>query len=528
MFDILICGGTIIDGTGKDAYRADLGVSGETIAAIGQFPSHMGASTIDAGGLVVSPGFVDPHTHSDFTILQDPTAESKIRQGVTTEIAGNCGYSVFPVPSERLPQVKEYTDFFPGKLTWQWSDYEGFLKELMISGIACNFASHVGHGMMRLAVMGFSDQTPGREQLDQMSRHLRTGLEQGALGLSLGLPYAPGCYAQREEIHALARVVKTFPQRLIVVHLRNEGDQLIEAVSEMLEVAEETGLPVHLCHHKASGVKNWGKVTKTLEMIETANRKGLEITCDVYPYTAGNTLLSYLFPKEDLNEGIHGLIRKLRHPSERERIGDYLNSTAAHMGGWENIRIASVKTDENKAWEGKNVVEMARGRGVDEASAFMDLFEEEKGAVMVILFLMKEEDVESVLRHPRSMVGSDGKILNVEGPLSEGKPHPRNFGAHPRVIARYVRERQTLTLPQAIRKMTSLPAHRFFLDKRGEIREGFYADLTLFDAERIQDKATFDSPKQYPEGIEYVLVNGQIVLQRGERTKARPGKVLKH
>ena len=526
MFDILIRGGSIIDGTGKEAYRADLGISGDTIAAIGRFDASMGASVIDARGLIVSPGFIDPHTHSDFTILQDPSGESKIRQGVTTEVAGNCGYSVFPVNPERLSQVKEYTDFFPGELSWQWSDYEGFVKELAAFGIAPNFASHVGHGMLRLAVMGFSDETPGTEKIEEMSRHLRTNLEQGARGLSLGLAYAPGCYARKEELLALGRVVKGFSNTLITVHLRNEGDHLFEAVSEMLEVAEKTGLPVHLCHLKASGLKNWGKVARALEMMEDANRKGLEITCDVYPYVAGNTLIGYLFPKEDLTEGTYGLVARLRQDSERRRIGDHLNATAAHMGGWENIRVASVKTAKNKVWEGKNLVEMARGKGCDEATALMELFEEEEGAVMVILFLMNEEDVEAVLRHPLSMVGSDGKILSVEGPLSEGMPHPRNFGAYPRVIARYVREKRTLTLPQAIQKMTSLAAKRFFITKRGEIREGFYADLTLFDPERIQDKATFDAPKQYPDGIEYVLVNGQLVLEKGKRTSARPGKIL--
>jgi N-acyl-D-amino-acid deacylase len=527
MFDTLIYGGLIVDGTGTEPYRADLGISGDTIAAIGKFEPSMAESVIRADRLAVSPGFIDPHTHSDFTILQDPSGESKIRQGVTTEIGGNCGYSVFPVRPEHLPQVREYTDFFPGKLTWRWSDYNGFARELTSSGIAPNFASHVGHGMLRLAVMGFSDGATGTEQLDQMSRYLRINLEQGALGLSFGLAYAPGCYARREEIVTLARVAKSFPNTLVTVHLRNEGDQLFEAVSEMLELAAETGIAVHLCHHKATGPKNWGKVTKTLEMIDEANRKGLDITCDVYPYIAGNTLLGYLFPKEDLSGGTRGLIEKLHKSPERRRIGDHLNHTAVHMGGWKNVQIASVNTPGNKCWEGKNVVEIARGKGEDEASAFMDLFEEEEGASMMILFQMREEDVEAVFRHPGSMVGSDGKILSVEGPLSEGRPHPRNFGAYPRVIAKYVREKGTLTLPQAIQKMTSLPAQRFLIEKRGEIRQGFYADLTLFDPATIQDKATFDSPKQYPVGIEYVLVNGRTVLEKGARTDARPGRVLK-
>ncbi len=528
MFDIVIRGGLIVDGTGTDAYQADLGILGDRISAIGQIDVSMGRLSIDASHLVVSPGFIDPHTHSDFTILLDPSGESKIRQGVTTEIAGNCGYSVFPVNARRLSQVKEYVDFFPGGLTWDWVDHEGFAQALLnTGGIGLNFASLVGHGMLCLASMGFSDETPKKNQLAEMSEYLTKNLEQGAAGLSLGLAYAPGCYAGKEELVAMGRVVKEFKNTLVTVHMRDEGDRLFDAVSEMMELAQETGLPVHLSHHKASGPRNWGKVNRSLEMMEQAARRGLEITCDVYPYVAGNTLISYLFPKEDVNEGTRGLIRRLGQASERRRIARSLELMAKQMGGWQNIFIASVKKPHNKAWEGNSIVEMATGKGCDEATACMELFEEEQGAVMITLFLMREDDVETVLRHPLSMVGSDGQILSVQGRLSEGKPHPRNFGTFPRVIARYVREKRTLSLPQAIQKMTSQAAKRFFLEKRGQIQEGFYADLTLFDLEKIQDMATFQDPKQYPQGIQYVLVNGQMVLEKGKRTPARPGRILK-
>lgn len=527
MFDILISGGTIIDGSGKDGYRGDLGIMGEKIAAIGNFAPQMGRFVIPAEHLVVSPGFIDPHTHSDFTILQDPFAESKIRQGVTTEIAGNCGFSVFPVSRESLPAVKDYTGFFPGEISWQWSDYQGYLQEMMKRGIACNFASHAGHGMIRICAKGFSSGPVQSRELDQMSQSLRSALEQGALGLSLGLAYAPGSFADIQELIFLGRVAKEFPRALITVHLRDEGNQVIESVAEMIEVAEKAGLPVHICHYKATGVRNWGKVKKTLGLMEEAAGKGLDITCDVYPYTAANTTLVSLFPKEDLTEGIQGLMQRLASPSEKPRIALHLRNRAEQVGGWENIRIATVKREENKRWEGKNVAEIGDARKTNEASALMDLCFEEKGAVNVVLFYVGEEDLTEVMRHPQSMFGSDGKILKTEGPLSEGKPHPRNFGAYPRALGRYVRERKVLTLPEAIQKMTSLPARRLFIEKRGLIQEGYYADLTVFDPEKIRDNATFDLPQQYPEGIPWVLVNGQVVLEKGERTKALPGKILK-
>jgi N-acyl-D-amino-acid deacylase len=527
MFDLIISEGMIFDGSGKEGYRADLGILKERISAIGRLAPEMGHRLIDARDLVVAPGFIDPHTHSDFTILLDPSAESKIRQGVTTEIAGNCGFSVFPVSPESLPAVRDYTRFFPGELSWQWSDYRGYLDIMTDQGIACNFASHVGHGMIRIYTMGFSDRPPEAKVLDHMASLLKVALDQGAIGLSLGPGYPPGSYAKKEEFTLLGRLLRDFPRSLIAVHLRDEGDRLIDSVEEMIQVARETGVPVHMAHHKASGTRNWGKVEQTLGMMVEAEKKGIDLSCDVYPYTAGNTTIVTLFPKEEMRDGIQGLMKRLESPGERRRISGRLAAEADQMGGWENIRIATVKTEENKRWEGKNLREIADARGVDEASALMDLCYGEKGAVNVVLFFIREEDLEQVMRHPKSMIGSDGKILNVEGPLAEGKPHPRNFGAFPRVLRRYVKERKVLSLPEAIQKMTSIPAKRFSIENRGLIREGYFADLTLFDPERIQDRATFDHPLQYPEGIEYVLVNGEVVLDQGKRTKALPGKVIK-
>jgi len=526
VFDLVILGGTVIDGSGKEGFRGDVGISGEKIAAIGQFTPRMGHQAIQAEQLIVAPGFIDPHTHSDFTILQDPFAESKIRQGVTTEIGGNCGFSVFPINPAILPAVRDYTRFFPGEISWNWTDYPGYLQEMREKGIACNFGSHVGHGMIRICVKGFSGEAVQAAELEEMSRHLRSALEHGAMGLSLGLAYAPGSFADLRELIPLGRVAREFPRTLIAVHLRDEGDGVMDSVGEMIEVAEKAELPVHICHHKATGVRNWGKVEKTLRLMAEAKDKGLDLTCDVYPYTAANTTLVSLFPKEDLTAGIEGLVEKIQRPSEKVRITSHLQSQAEQVGGWENIRIATVKSAENKKWEGKNIAEIGVGRKTNEAAALMEICLEERGAVNIVLFYVREEDLEEVMRHPQAMFGSDGKILRKEGPLGEGKPHPRNFGAYPRALGRYVRERKVLSLPEAIQKMTSLPAKRLFIEKRGLIREGYYADLTLFDPEKIRDTATFDYPQQYPEGIEFVLVNGQVVLEKGQRTKALPGKII--
>jgi N-acyl-D-amino-acid deacylase len=423
--------------------------------------------------------------------------------------------------------VKDYTKLFPGEIAWDWTDYPGFFRKMEEGGIACNFGSHAGHGMMRICVKGFSGEPLRGGEMGRMGELLRAAMEKGALGLSLGLAYAPGSFADLGELIPLGRVTREFPRALIAVHLRDEGDGVVNSVGEMIEVAEKAEIPVHICHHKATGIGNRGRVETTLGMMAAAKQKGLDVTCDVYPYTAANTTLVSLFPKEDLTAGIDGLMGRLRNPAEKDRISAWLRKQAEQVGGWEYIRIATVKSAENRRWEGKNAAEIGAARKQDEAAALMGLCLEERGAVNVVLFYVREEDLETVMRHPQAMFGSDGKILRKEGPLGEGKPHPRNFGAYPRALGRYVRERKVLSLPEAIKKMTSLPAQRLFIENRGLIREGYYADLTLFDPARVRDTATFDLPQQYPEGIEYVIVNGQTVLAKGQRTKALPGKIIK-
>jgi N-acyl-D-amino-acid deacylase len=524
MLDLLIKNGTIIDGSGAEGFPADLGIRGERVVAIGNLADAAAACVIDAQNHVVAPGFVDPHTHSDFTILQDPYCNSKIRQGVTSEIAGNCGFSLFPLLPEKIAAVKSYVSFMPGSLDWNWGSFKDIAGLLGKTGIAGNFGSLVGHGMARIMAMDFSSETAGRDQLASMSDLLAEALSQGAMGLSLGLAYPPGSYANREELTTLSRVVRCYPHALVTAHLRDEGDGLMESVEEILHVARESGVPVHISHHKATGPANWGKVHQTMEIMAAAAAGGADVTFDVYPYTAGNTTIVSLFPRWSMDKGVEGLMERL--VTERSRIAREMEAQAQRVGGWDRIVVATVKTAQNKPYEGKSIAEIAQERAVDGVSAIIDLCASERGAVNVILFYIDDQDVKAVMRHPQSMFGSDGKILKTEGPLSAGKPHPRNFGAFPRILAKYVREEKTLSLPEAIRKMTSLPAARFSLDRRGLLKEGYFADITIFDQLTVRDTATFSAPQQYPVGIPHVIVNGVAVIEGGELTGALPGKVL--
>lgn len=524
MFDLLIKNGTIIDGSGADGFPADIGIRGERVVAIGSLVDAAAASVIDAQDRVVAPGFVDPHTHSDFTILQDPYCNSKIRQGVTTEIGGNCGFSLFPLLSGKIASVKSYVSFMPGSLDWNWGSFKDIEGLLAKSGVAGNFGSLVGHGMARIMAMDFSSEAAGRDQLAVMTDLISEALSQGAVGLSLGLAYPPGSYANREELTVLSGVVRSYPHALVTAHLRDEGDGLVDSVEEILHVARETGVPVHISHHKATGPANWGKVHRTMEMMAAAAAEGFDVTFDVYPYTAGNTTIVSLFPRWSMNKGVEGLMERI--VTERSRIAREMEAQAQRVGGWDRIVVATVKTEQNKPCEGKSIAEIARERAVDGVSAIIDLCASERGAVNVILFYIDDEDIKAVMRHPQSMFGSDGKILKTEGPLSAGKPHPRNFGAFPRILAKYVREDKTLSLPAAIRKMTSLPAAKFSLDRRGLLKEGYFADITIFDPLTVRDTATFSNPQQYPVGIPHVIVNGVAVIKDGELTGALPGKVL--
>jgi N-acyl-D-aspartate/D-glutamate deacylase len=535
MFDIVIKGGRIIDGTGNPWFKADVCVKDGKIAKVGRL-SHVNAEkVIDAKGLIVSPGFIDMHSHSDFSVIFNPKAESTIRQGVTTLVVGNCGMSLAPVNPAREDLLMRYISPFlpPGeKLEIKWSTFSEYLKHQEKFGVSSNIANLVGHGTVRIAVMGFEERTPTKEELGEMKMLVAEAMEAGAFGMSTGLIYPPGIYSKTEELIELAGVVAKYGG-IYTSHIRGEGTTLIEAVKEAIEIGEEGKLPIEISHHKAAGKPQWGKSKETLRLMEEARERGVEVTCDQYPYKAGMTSLVTLLPPWAHQGGMNKLLERLRSPEEREKMRRNIEEgipgweNFAASCGWENIYVSSVKTEKNKPLEGKNIAEIAKIMGKpDEFTALCELLLEEEGAATMVLFMMDEEDIRRIMKHPLSMVGSDSWSVAPYGILGVGKPHPRFYGTYPKILGEYVRENKTLSLEEAIRKMTSLPAQKIGLWNRGLLREGTWADIVIFNPDTVKDKATYQDPHQYPEGIEYVLVNGQIVVELGEHTGILTGKIL--
>jgi len=473
----------VVDGSGGAAFEADVSVSDGVIVAVGE---GMAASReIDGRGLVLSPGFVDTHSHDDGAFLRYPGMEFKLAQGVTTEVSGNCGFSAAP----NVPGVQ----IMPGDIVGpgaDWEDLDGYFAACEKRGPAINNAMLVGHNRVRAMVMGLERRAPTGTELAEMRAHVERAMEQGALGLSTGLIYEPGRYSTTEEVAALASVVAPFGG-LYATHMRNEADRLLDAVREALDIGQSAGVPVHISHHKAAGRRNWGRVRESLAMIDEANARGADVTLDVYPYTAGSGPMNQYFRLDAIDLELAASIRIATCPDHREFEGRMLTDIAEEQG-WsleEAVRAA---------------ITGPRGK-----------------ETICIQFVIDEADVETNLRHPRMMVGSDGI------PALNGTPHPRLFGTFPRVLARYVRERGVLTLEEAVRRMTSLPCERFGLGNRGLVKEGYCADLVLFDPDRIADTATYDNPKQEPVGIEMVVVNGRVAYEGGSHTGVGAGQMLR-
>mgnify|MGYP000070600594 CR=1 FL=1 len=532
-YDILVKNGIIIDGTGAPYFKGDIGIRNGRIIRVGCNLRGDAAKVIDASGLVVAPGFIDIHSHSDFTILAIPTADSLVMQGVTTAVVGNCGMSMAPVNPANLDLLKRYLGPFlvPGfDYGWDWRTLGEFYKKVEERGTSVNLAPLVGQGTIRIAVKGFDPSKPTKEELDEMKELLRGAIRDGAWGLSAGLIYPPGSYTTTEELIELVKVLKEFPARLIfTVHIRNEGDRLMESVEEVITIAERTGVPAEISHHKAVGKRNWGKVTATLREIERARRRGVEVNCDVYPYIAGSTTIMASLPGWVLEGGVEKALERLRDKEVRKRIREDIEKDKFEQGenwiklcGWDGIYIASCPSAPE--YEGKSLKEIL-SKWEDPYEGFFEFLLRIRGNAAVILFYGDEEDMETILRNPVSCIGSDSWTT---APQLGGKPHPRAYGTFPRVLGRYVREKKVLSLEEAIRKMTSLPAGKLGLQDRGLIREGFWADILIFDPNTVTDRATYQDPHQFPEGIHYVIVNGQIVVEKGKHTGKLPGKVLRN
>jgi N-acyl-D-amino-acid deacylase len=514
--DLLIRGGTIVDGSGGPRTRNDVGIQGDRIAMIGDLANAHAKTTINADGLIVCPGFIDMHTHSDRSLLEDGLAQSAIRQGATTHVIGNCGSSPAPVAEP----VTLY-----GHSIRTYADYLGALKA---HGTSINVCGLVGHNSIRRAVMGSQDRKPTAGELRRMQDHVDEAMRAGAVGLSTGLVSPPGTYSETPEIVALARVVARHAGQYSS-HIRGEASTLTEAVREAIRIGREAGLPVQISHHKAAGRENWGTTRKTLPMIEAANRAGHRVRVDVYPYHAGSAGLAQLVPPWAHEGGNAALLGRLKDPVQRRRIAqDMVRGTDNWPNffkiQWDDIQITTVGNSANRKWIGKKVADVARSRSCAGVEACIDLLIEGNGRVGMINFIMDEREVQQVLKHPLAMIGSDGRSVSAD--TAQGMPHPRYYGCFPRVLGRYCRQLKLFSLETAVHKMTGMPAEQLGLADRGLLKTGLAADVVVFDAKTVIDKATFQSPHQYPEGIQVVVVNGRVVILAGNHTEARPGRVL--
>jgi N-acyl-D-amino-acid deacylase len=525
VYDVIIENGTIVDGSGNPWFYGDIGVKAGKISRIGCLREHRAVERIDGRGLMVCPGFIDIHCHSDGLIFRDPPEQGKVLQGVTTETIGNCGISLAPTSHETLELLKKYTAAFCAgvPLAWNWHTVGDYLRQVEAVGSITNAAALVGHGTIRIAVMGFDDRKPTGEEMVNMKRLVAEALADGAFGMSSGLIYPPGLFSTTDELVELCKVVAA-EGGIYTTHMRGETDMVLDSVKEALEIGRKSGVSVEISHHKTAGRDNWGKSRQTLELVEAARRDGIDVTCDVYPYTAANTMLGALLPPWMHEGGTQVLLTRLKEPENRRRIKRELITSLpgwenyAKASGWENIYIASSR--KATTYEGKSMQEIADVKHIDPAEAMFDLMIETEGDVLMTFFMMCEDDVSYIMRHPAVMVASDAIP-------STGKPHPRYFGTFPRVLGKYVRKDNVLPLEEGIRKMTSMPAQKLGLRNRGLLKEGMWADITVFDPRQIEDKATYQDPQQYAVGIKYVLVNGKFAVREGKYTGAKSGQVLR-
>ncbi len=524
MFDILITGAEVIDGSGAPAFRADVAISGEVIVEVGDLTGAEAGRKIAATGLLLTPGFIDVHTHGDTSILVNPVAESKLRQGITTQIVGNCGSSAFPLKGERLSETRESLAKYD--IVVDWDSAEGYFKRLKDARPAINVASLVGQGTIRASIMGDRDVPPNADELREMKAEVERAIVSGAIGLSTGLIYAPGYFASQEEITELARVAAQW-SGLYASHIRGEGDTLLEAITEALAIGRDADCGVQVSHLKASAPRNWGKVRKAIDLIEAAEAGGLDVYFDKYPYTAGSTGLAIYVPRWARGEGVEKLIKYLRDPSERAKIFREADAENEGEEKWASIILISAECKEYRDFEGKNIKEIAEKLGRSIKDIFADILIKSRAGADIVCFTQSQEDTDLALIHRLGLVCTDSGVWAPYGPLSKIKPHPRAYGTFPRFFRQYVKEKKALTREAAVEKATGKSARRFGISKRGFIKKGCFADVVLLDWDSLRDTATYTDPHRYPEGIEGVLVNGALTLWRGKTTGLRAGKVLR-
>lgn len=528
----LIINGLVVDGSGNQAYKADVLIKDGMIDKIAgnidpESSDAKGAILIDAGGLVVAPGFIDTHSHSDLQVLIEPEVAPKVMQGITTEILGQDGISMAPLPREYISPWRKNLAGLDGdsdEIDWNYETTENYLKMIDKIRPGLNECYLVPHGNIRMEAMGLENRLPDEEELERMRIITRRELEAGAAGLSTGLIYMPCAYSESKEIIEMCKVVAEY-DGLLVIHQRSEADTILDSMEEVIKIGRESGVRIHYSHFKVCGKKNWDKVEKVIELLEKAEKEGVRVSFDQYPYVAGSTMLGVILPPWVHDGGTDKVLKRLADQELRKKM---IYDIEHGIPGWDNfvefagldqIFITSVKTGKNTDAIGLNLTELGKLKGKDPYEATFDLLYEEENAVGMVDFYGTEEHVIRIMKRPEMNACTDG--------LLGGKPHPRVYGAFPRILGKYVREEKALTLEEAVYKMTKKPASTFNMTGRGEIKEGYYADICIFNPDTVIDKGTYVEPVQYPEGIEYVIVGGEITVERGRHTGKRNGRVLR-
>ncbi|HJU76261.1 MAG TPA: D-aminoacylase [Gemmatimonadaceae bacterium] len=517
-YDLIIRGGTVFDGTGAQGIEADVAITGARIARVARRIAERGGEEIDASGLAVAPGFIDIHSHGDGSLEADPRAESLIRQGITTIVVGQDGSSRATGARSEEPGA--------GSEEQRSESFTALFKSIDDLRPAVNVASMVGLGSVRSAVVGAGNRRATPNEIARMTALVERALAEGACGASSGLEYTPGGFASQDELIALCKPLAA--RRLpYATHMRNEDDRLLDSIDESIAVARGAGCPLQISHLKTQGPRNWNKLDTVFARIESAQKAGLDVAFDRYPYIAYQTGLTNLFPIWSRDGGTAAFLARLDTAGVAERIRTETLGKVELIGGWDNVQVSGVRSDEDRGAEGQRLGRYAQSIGRDPYELATTLLKRNRGGVNMVGFAMSEDNLERILAHPLGMVCSDGGAFAIEGAARRGHPHPRGLGSFPRVLAKYVRERRALTLPQAIHKMTALPATRVHIVDRGRLTQERAADIVVFDPARVADRATFDAPFQYPDGIAAVVVNGGIALREGQRSEKRGGRALR-
>ncbi len=523
---IIIKNGTLIDGSGKNRYNADILIDGERIKKIGIIDEDAD-TIIDAQGKIVSPGFIDTHSHSDLKVLVEPFIEPKIRQGITTEILGQDGVSMAPLPLEYVSSWRKNLAGLDGdsdELDWRWKNTEEYLKLIAKNGSGPNEIYLVPHGNIRMEAMGLEARTATEEEIEKMKIITRRELEAGAAGISTGLIYIPCAYSETKEMVEICKVAAEYDKPL-VIHQRSEADTILESMEEVIEISKKSGVKIHFSHFKICGQKNWKLIDSVVEILDRCKKEGIDISYDQYPYVAGSTMLGVVLPPWAHAGGTDCLIERLKDSELREMMK---KNIIEGIPGWDNfidfagfdgIYVTSVKTEKNRDCIGKNLTEIAKMRKKEKFDAVFDLLKEEENAVGMYDYYGKDEHIVTFMKREESNICTDG--------LLGGKPHPRVYGSFPRVLGKFIREMKIMSLEEGIYKMTHKAAKTFRIENRGLLKEGFFADIVIFDENTVIDKGTFVEPAQFPEGIEYVIVNGNFAVKERKSTFELKGKVLK-